>query len=137
MEKALVKLIENEARRDGLQGNLNIISRVGIANTYDRRSRVIKLQPYSPKFRWRMAQVLAHEIKHQIDLEKYSWWMVGLLYWPPIIGVSLIMGFAFGLWWGLFAGFIIYLFHPFEISANWYALQNWRKYYSVLKNPSK
>lgn len=126
-----IELIELEAHRDGLKGILNIHFRNRLVNGYDPRSGILTIRRY--KGLTRMAQILAHEIKHQIDLERFPWQLVYALYWPVILACGIWAGMAFGTWWGLLAGFAAYLFHPYELSANIYALRKWRRYLEILK----
>lgn len=126
-----IELIELEARRDGLKGLLNIHFRNRLVNGYNPISGVLTIRRY--RSQRRMAQILAHEIKHQIDLERFPWQLVYALYWPVILASGIWVGLTFGAWWGLLAVFATYLFHPYEVSANIYALRKWQRYLEILK----
>jgi len=132
MVKIPIEPIEKEACRDGLKGSLNIHFRRRLINGYNPRTGVLTIWPYRLSFR--MAQILAHEIKHQIDLERLPWQLVYALYWPVILGCGIWVGLSFGAWWGLLAAICAYLFHPYEVSANWYAMRNWKKYQKILES---
>ena len=126
-----VERIEFEARQDGLKGRLKIVVRPCLVNYYEPLTGTLTIRPYKKVSR--LAQVLAHEIKHQIDLEKYPLWLVYLLYWPAIVVVGIIVGQSYGIWWGLLSAIAIYFFHPYELSANIYSLRKWKKYLKIIE----
>lgn len=124
------KRIKKIAKRDGLNRRLNIIQKPSLTNGYNPVTGEIHLRPYDCPAR--CAQRLCHEIKHRIDLQDWPSWLVLAVYWPVITAAALGCGWLFGWWWAI-PGFVgAYFLHPFEISANWYALRNWKKYHRAI-----
>jgi hypothetical protein len=128
-----IEKIESEAKSDGLQTSLNLEIRPSLSNGYNPFTGRLRLRPYNSRFQ--CALRLSHEIKHQIDLQQWPAWLTVLVYWPPIIGVGLWVGLATVWYLSIPASIAAYLLHPFELSANLYALQNWKRYYRHLENP--
>ena len=127
-----IELVEAEARKDGLKHPLNITFKPTVVNWYHSGTHTLTIRSYNNQRR--LAQILAHEIKHQIDLQDYPGWLVGLAYWPVIVVIGLLFGFTYGILVGIGAGLATYFFHPFEISANLYTLRKWRRYLEIIES---
>lgn len=127
-----IEKVEREARRDGLETPLRVVQQLALTNGYNPLTGAITIRPY--KSRFQCALRLSHELKHQIDLQHWPAWLAIGAYWPPILGLGLWVGMSSSWLLVLPAVVVAYLLHPFEVSANVYALNNWRRYFRHLES---
>lgn len=126
-----INKIQALARAHGLKGTLQIVQKQSLSNGYNPFTGVIRLRPYRSRFH--CALRLAHEIGHQIDLERWPALLVVLSYWPAIVGIGIYVGLTTSWWLSLPAVVMAYFLHPFEVWANCFAFKHWREYYALLK----
>jgi hypothetical protein len=131
MKRAVIDNLEKYACKHGLKSKLDIIiSKMWMQMLYLPRTKQIVIGKIPSILK---AFGLAHEIKHQIDLENIPPLLVTICYWPIMV-IGGLVGFIKYGWIGAIMGLLLAkVFHPYEINANLYAIYYLRDYQKILR----
>jgi hypothetical protein len=90
---------------------------------------------YSLNGKKRLAQIVAHEIRHCIDCQKWWWGLASWLY-PKPFTPELEVEARSSNWLAIKLSWLVYALNPIEISARLYTMLTWRKYYMAIHGVS-